>query len=61
MAKQPLHPDGGTSPKIYARIPRNEIARIDQAAKRRGVDRSRFIREALAQVLDAEEVSASAS
>jgi metal-responsive CopG/Arc/MetJ family transcriptional regulator len=61
MATRPLNPTGGDASIIKARMPDNEIRRLDRAVKRRGIDRSQFIREALAQVLDAEEVSASAS
>src|SRR3954469_10788386 len=32
MAKQPLTPEGGASEKLFTRLPRGEIARIDQAA-----------------------------
>jgi uncharacterized protein (DUF1778 family) len=63
MAQQPLTPEGGESERLYARVPRGEIARIEQAAKRRGMTRSEFIRLALSQVAYDEdpEVTASAS
>ena len=64
MAQQPLTPEGGESERLYARVPRGEIARIEQAARKRGLTRSEFIRLALAQVAydgEDQEVTASAS
>ncbi len=63
MGQQPLTPEGGESERLYARVPRGDIARIDQAAKRRGMTRSELIRLALSQIAHNEdqEVAASAS
>jgi Ribbon-helix-helix protein, copG family len=60
---QPLTPQGGEAEKVYAKVPRGDIARIDQAAQRRGMTRSEFIRLALSQVAYDEDqgVTASAS
>ena len=60
MAQQPLTPQGGKAEKVYAKVPRGEVARIDQAAKRRGMTRSQFIRLVLSQATHNEEVTASA-
>jgi len=61
MAQRPLSPVGEPTIKLAVRVLRGERNRIDQAAERRGVDRSRFVREALtkavAEALGAEEVA----
>jgi hypothetical protein len=61
MARHPLTPQGGEAEKVYAKVPRGEVARIDQAARRRGMTRSQFIRLVLSQATHGEEVTASAS
>ena len=63
MAQQPLTPEGGESEKLFTRLPRGEMARIDEAAKKRGLTRSQFVRLILSQAAydEDQEVTASAS
>jgi uncharacterized protein (DUF1778 family) len=59
-----LTPEGGESEKLFTRLPRGEMARIDQAAKKRGLTRSQFVRLVLSQAAyddEDQEVTASAS
>lgn len=45
----------GISPLVAFRLSRDQLKRVDEAAKRRGYTRSRFMREAIENALVGEE------
>jgi hypothetical protein len=65
MAQRALSPNGGRATHVGLRIAPEDFVLLEQAAERRGVDRSHFVREALAKAIAEElrcqEVSAEAS
>lgn len=57
IPQKSISPEGGEAEQSSIRFPRGWGARIEQAAKRRGMTKSELIRTALEPVLDAEDAN----
>jgi len=56
MAQKPIHPDGGEAPKVFARIDRRDLVRLDRVAEARCLRRSQVIRAAVEALFEREEL-----
>lgn len=61
MAQKPLNPEGGVAQSLRARLPHEDMARLDEIVRRRGVTRSDVVRAAVVAYIDTEDASGQAS
>ena len=52
MAQKPVNPAGGESPRASTRMLAEDLARLDEAAKRQGLTRGEMLRLFVRQGLD---------